>query len=195
MLTKNEIHTENSGSNSGMIVGINTGTISLQSQNIVKMPSHIACIVKSLGALDMGDGDSSTRINIPFTTDAKLKFNHVVKYKEIIKENSIFFSQCEDILNLYDNSNIGSKNRILQCVRKWYLEEKGNLLLTYDNENQTEIVRTYADALIDKVSERIKHTILSSVNMMEMSQEDLELGTSCFVCYCFMKCKILENPI
>lgn len=197
MLKDSEVSVDNSGDNSGIMVGINMGTINYQLQNSIRIPSQIATIVKTLGTIYIDDEDINTSNIAVFKTDDKIEYNCVIKYSEIIREYAIYYSQCEDTMNLYDNSYIGSKKRILRWIRNMYLEFKGELLLIFkdDAQQDIEIVRSNADSLIDKVAEKIKETILQSSNSNETNHEDMDLGIACFVCYSFMKCKLLEKPL
>ena len=47
-MTRNEFKTENSGENQGVIVGHNSGNINVSIQKVVKIPSLIATVVKTL---------------------------------------------------------------------------------------------------------------------------------------------------
>lgn len=194
----NEVNIENSGENPGLIVGINNAPINIyQLQNSVKMPSKIAVIVKVLGTTCFDEDESQSTNLIAFKPDEKIQHNSVIKYREIIQNHAIYFSLCDDVINSYDNSSIGSKNRILRCIKNWYVELKGELLLSFKDSGKQdiEIVRENADLLIDKVVQKIRDTIKQSSNAIEMDIEDMESGIMCFVCYCFMKCKILEKPL
>lgn len=197
MLKNSEVSVDNSGDNSGILVAMNAGTINYNLSNNVRIPSQIATIVKTLGSVCIDDEYIQPLDLAVFKPDEKIEYNCVIKYSEIIKEYAIYYSQCEDTMNLYDNSNIGSKKRILRCIRNWYLKFKGELRLLFKNDDQQdiEIVRSNADSLIDKVAEKIKDTILQSSNSIETNHEDMELGIVCFVCYSFMKCKLLEKPL
>jgi len=197
MSKNSEVGIDNSGDNAGVIVAMNTGTINYQLQNSIKIPSKIATIVKTLGAVCVDEDDPQPLSFAAFKPDEKIQYNCVIKYDQIIREYATYFSQCEDAMNLYDNSNMGSKSRILRCIKNWYLEFKGELLLFFkdDNKQDIEIVRNNADLLIDKVSQKVRDIILQSSNSIELNHEDMDLGITCFVCYCFMKCKILEKPL
>ena len=50
-MTRNEFKTENSGENQGVIVGQNSGNINVSIQKVVKIPSLIATVVKTLGEM------------------------------------------------------------------------------------------------------------------------------------------------
>ncbi|PWJ48100.1 hypothetical protein [Faecalicatena contorta] len=197
MTRHDKIEVDNSGTNKGVVVGTNEGIINLTLNETKKIPSLISTIIKNLGT-ECADFDiPETELDFdPFKPDEKLEYNCVIKYKEIIKEYSVYYTLCDNRLNVYDNSNSRSKKKILRCIKTWYLTEKGEVLLKLKSEKATDIekVRANADKLIDSVKERIKEAVMNS-DVQEISVEDLELGIACFVCYSFMECKILEKPV
>lgn len=197
MANETKIDIGNSGTNRGIMVANNSGNINLTINETRKIPSLISVVVKSLGNTCMEvDVPNSVNALLEFKPDKKLKHNCVIKYKDIIRDFSMYYLHCDSILNMYDNSNMGSKARILRCVHIWYLEEKGNLLLSLKDLDKTELgkIQDNADYLIDKVKERILE-IVKNTDFDELCIEDIEIGITCFICYCFMECKILEKPI
>ena len=118
------------------------------------------------------------------------------RHKEIIENFSVYYEVCNTYLNIYDNTHIKGKARILKCVHIWYMEEKGKLFARFkDSElDDIEIVRENSDELIDRVKARIYDSVYNAANSTELFLEDLEIGVICFTCYCFMECKILEKP-
>lgn len=189
---------DNSGINEGVMVANNSGNIIyMPIQEPRKITSLISVVVNSLGSKCMEvDFTHSPGTLREFKPDEKLEYNCVIKYKYVIKEFSAYYFYCDSILNVYDNSNLGSKARILKCIHMWYLEEKGELLLSLKDIEKTEIekIQDNADYLIDKVKTRIVD-IVQNADSNESCIEDMEIGITCFVCYCFMECKILEKPI
>lgn len=197
MARETNMDLDNSGINQGVMVANNSGNIYMTIQETRKIPSLISVVVKSLGNTCMEvDFTNSTCTLMEFKPDEKLEYNRVIKYKYVIKEFSVYYLYCDNILNVYDNSNLGSKARILKCIHMWYLEEKGNLLLSLKDMEKTEIekIQDNADYLIDKVKARIVD-IVQNADFNESCIEDIEIGITCFVCYCFMECKILEKPV
>lgn len=197
MAKNDKMEIDNSGVNQGVMIGNNAGNIYVTLNETKKIPSLISIVVKSLGStctdLDMSDAiDALTE----FKPDDKLNYNCVIKYKYVIREFSVYYAHCDNMLNVYDNSNLGSKERILRCVHMWYLKEKGELLFALKDIKKDEIkkIQENSDYLIDKVKEKILNTIRDS-NIDGVCIEDIEVGIECFVCYCFMECKILEKPI
>lgn len=197
-MTRNEIKTENSGDNHGVIIGQNSGDVHVSIQKAVKIPSLIANVVKTIGEMcaqdDFGDNIDNFQ---EYRLDEKIEYNCVVKYKEIITEFSAYYSICEKHLNAYDDSNISGKARILKCVRMWYLQAKGELIgrNIQTGKNAIDIVRENSDKIIDMVKTKIRDAVMGSKEFDNMYIEDIELGVECFTCFCFMECKILEKPI
>ncbi|GIP30363.1 hypothetical protein J23TS9_54930 [Paenibacillus sp. J23TS9] len=197
MLNTHEMNLDNSGTNEGIMVGTNSGTINYLVKEPVKISSMISSVVKILSSTCIEDEDSDVSLDIDtFRPDKKIEHNCVIKYKEIVQEHAIYYTHSDDILNVFDDSNIGSKGKILRCVRNWYLESKGQLLLECQRNHDSEIdtIRRNADFLIESVILKIKQSIFDSNDVSEISMEEIEIGITCFVCYCFMKCKILEKP-
>ena len=197
MLKKdNTINLENTGTNPGIMVGQNFGSITLQMQNQVKMPSHIGTIVKSLGSVSINSLKSTDLSLLEFKPEDKLTYNCVIQYRGIIEEYAKYYPICDDVMNLYDNSNLGSKNRILLWIKTCYLEHKGELMKTKGkDELEIDVIRGKADDLISKVIQHVRETVLQSAESNDTKQEDLDYGIYCFTCYCFMECHILEKPI
>lgn len=197
-MTRNEFKTENSGENQGIIVGHNSGNINVSIQKAVKIPSLIATVVKTLGGVCVQDYSSDNTDNFQeYRPDEKIEYNCVVKYKEIIRNFSVYYSICESHLNVYDDSNISGKAKILNCVYLWYLQAKGEIVSEnkQTGKSDIEIVRENSDRIIDMVKIKILDAVMRAKELDTMYMEDIELGIECFTCFCFMECKILEKPI
>ena len=80
---------ENSGENSGVMVANNSGNIYVNLQKVVKIPSLISGLIKSLGnacaeeVYSIGEADMHE-----YKPDDKIEYNGVVAYRDIIKEIS-----------------------------------------------------------------------------------------------------------
>lgn len=196
-MIKRENQTNNSGVNEGVMIAENNGNVNITLKERTKIPSLIAAIVQYLGVacVEIDDNIAGT-IPSDFKTDNKIEYNSVVRYKEIIKEYSMYYDLCNNHLNIYDNCHIRGKTRILKCIHLWYLEEKGKILQEFCHTQQEniEIIKQNSDVLIDRVKQRIYNAVKNAVDNKEFFLEDLELGVICFTCYCFMECKILEKP-
>ena len=175
-MTRNEFKTENSGENQGVIVGHNSGNINVSIQKVVKIPSLIATVVKTLGEMCVQDYFSDNTDNLQeYRPDEKIEYNCVVKYKEIIKDFSAYYSICENHLNAYDDSNISGKARILKCVHLWYLQAKGEIIAEniQTGKSDIEIVRKNSDRIIDMVKIKILDAVMGAKEFDTMYIEDI----------------------
>lgn len=194
----NQNSIESSGTNNGVMVASNSGVINLNCENIVRIPSIISCIVKAMADLEAPDVKSGDAINLkPYKPEEKIEYNHVIKYKDIIKEYAGYYTYCNETMDIYDNSNLGAKNKILRLVYNWYLEAKGELIRNNQNTKMSdiEIIRANSDQLIDSVKSKIYDISIKYSTVYNTCIEDIELGVRCFTCFCFMECKILEKPL
>ena len=191
---------ENNGKNFGVMVANNSGAINITLNKANKMPSLISGLVKLLGNACSKEEYQISPFEIKkFTPDEKTEYNSVDIYRDIIKEFAAYYLICENYLDVYDNSNIRGKAKILKCVHMWYLRAKGEILLENKStqKEELEIIRENSDRIIDMVKEQILKIVRESSEFDNtiIYTEDLELGVECFTCYCFMKCKILEKPL
>ena len=197
-MISDKYNVDNNGENLGVMVGNNSGNISVNIERVTKMPSLISNLVKLLGNACVDEEAPTGAINmLGFRPDDKIEYNCVVIYKDIIKEYAAYYSTCENYLNAYDDSNIRGKAKILKCVHTWYLHAKGEIILQNRllEKGEMDIVRENADKIIEKVKQHILKVVRESGEMEVTYQEDMELGIECFTCYCFMECKILEKPL
>lgn len=192
---------QNTGGNQGIIVGENSGniTLSLDLKGVVKLPSSISQIVQVLGELCYGEKEEEdSRLDFQqYKMNEKLEYNSVVEYKPIIEEFSSYYYMCDNYLNIYDDSNIRGKTKILRWVHMSYLRAKGKVLSENrgTGEKEIDIIRRNSDRIIHIVSDKIYDIVVNSKGIEKIDIEDIELGIACFTCYCFMECKILEKPI
>lgn len=195
-MINDKYNVENHGENNGLIIGKNSGNVYLTITKVKKIPSLISNLVMLLGNACLEDEYSTSSIDIKdFKPDEKIEYNCVVVYKEIIKEFSTYYSICDNFLNAFDDSNVNGKSKILRCVHVWYLLAKGQVLKEKPGKSEIEVIRANSDKIIDMVKERILQVVRDSKETDTTYQEDLELGIVCFICYCFMECKILEKPL
>lgn len=185
----------NNGNNTGTMVGTNYGIVNSFNME-TKATSLILALVKELGAICTNEDNQNEDLRI-FDINAKIQYNCVIKYKEIIAENSKYLTCCDAAFNIFDDSNIGKKKIILNCIRNFYLESKGQLLCDLKDSSGSDIekIRNNADFLIDDVKKKIKEMLNSANNYEDMSIEEISYGLTIIVCYCFIKCKILEKPV
>ena len=191
-----------SDSNFGTVVGENSGSIvniTFDTPRKKTFPSLLTEIIEKL--IPISFNDDITLNSLPeyksYNIDQKIEYNKVLKYKPLINEYSIYSPLCDDILNIVDNNNFGTKTRILRFIKTSYLEFKGEFLLQNKDSKLTEleIIQNSADALIDSVKDKLFNIINDSLeNNNSFFLEDIHTALICFVCYCFIECKILEEP-
>lgn len=189
---------ENNGDNYGVVVANNSGNIYFSLQKVVKTPALISCVIKMLGNACIGETYSNVGTKLQeYKPDEKITYNGVIVYRDIIREFSAYYLSCDNYLNVYDNSNMGGKAKILRWVHMKYLYAKGVVLSLNKNvaKSEIDIIRENSDKIIDMVKEQISLVVQNSEEIEDICQEDLELGITCFTCYCFMECKILEKPL
>lgn len=194
----NQASIESNGTNNGVVVANNSGIINLNCENVVRLPSLISGIVKAMANLEEPDMKGGNNIDLkPYKPEDKIEYNHIIKYKDIIKEYSGYYTYCNETMNIFDNSNLGSKRKILKLVYNWYLEAKGELIKKNQKAKMSdiEIIRANSDQLIDSVKDRIYDISIKYSADSSACVEDIELGVICFTCFCFMECKILEKPL
>ena len=192
-----DIQIENSGNSSGVLVADNNGVIQISMKETIKIPSLISKVVQSLGVACLDADISGALYSLEeYKPDEKITYNNVIRYKYIIKEYVTYYMYCDNFLNIYDDSNVRGKAKILRCIHLWYLEAKGQIFSENQDSGKDEmdLIRLYSDRIIDMVKDRIYDTVKNSDEFGSACAEDLELGIACFTCYCFMECKILEKP-
>lgn len=196
---RKELSIQNTGGNQGIMVNNNSGTITMSLKGAVQISSAISRIVQVLGDLCC---DENADDNLPldlqqYKMNEKIEYNSVIGYRPIIEEFSSYYYTCDNYLNRYDDSNMRGKTKILQWVHMRYLRAKGKVLLENreSEESEINIIRKNADRIIEMVNDKIYDVVINSKGIEEADIEGIELGISCFTCYCFMECKILEKPI
>ncbi len=182
--------------NHGVVVKENKGIINNYNNGSIHVSSVFPFIISTLGERKYSVNPSRYKNLDDYTVQGKISHNSVIKYKELIENYSIYYGMCEDFLNSYDNTITHGKAKVLDQVSDWYSEEKGELLVREKatGKSSLEIVQDYADDIIDNVKKRITDVIYNSPDVVNYSRENLEMGLTCFTCYCFMECKILEKP-
>lgn len=105
----------NTGENNGLMTGDVYGGITyIQPENTVSTFSLIPSLIEKLAELanvDDEDMERSYKLNpidlMSYTIEEKIKYNDVIKYKELIREYSLYGSICEQAFNIIDNNNVG----------------------------------------------------------------------------------------
>lgn len=180
----------NTGNNDGNIAGRD---IYINSSTKRKLPAYLSKVINSIA-----DIVSKEKVNLEnnlgtsFKIDEKINYNNIIKYRYFINEYFVYCDDCEKRLNISDDSEPGIKSRIFKYVKDVYEKELTKCIK--DRREKIEIVKENSDNIFTNVIELLKKSIMESSNV-EIYQEDLEVAVSCFVCYCFIECKIFEKPL
>lgn len=176
-----------------MIMGDKTVIISnkiLKSSNLSKLITELAQIAPFKKASEKID----SRKNYPFDINDKIKQNSVKKYRTIINEYASYYDICDGTLNIIDGNDPNSKETLLRYVHNTYIIERDSIL-SGNHETFWAEIQTNADLFIDKVVE-VFYCDLKDTDIYNICTiEDIKNMLNCFVVYCFMCCKILEEPI
>lgn len=126
----------------------------------------------------------------------KLDYNNVIKYKEIIEKYSSYYLICDTTLNQIDNVKIGTKKKILSSINDKYIAIKGEYLRKgqQDNKPLMNVIKESSDLIMDDIVNYYLNFITNIENMDKYDYEEIEINLKAFITYCFIECKILENP-
>ena len=197
MVFSSDTNINNSGSNKGVIIAHNSGSVNVYGSNCCIISSLLPDIIKALSDIcSIEEGDVSA-INLEeYTVEEKIAYNHVIKHKENIELYAAYWRHCDQYLNELDNIFVGNKKKIMRLIVKIYSEVKGQILLDNRNSGKEDIllIQENADKIIDSVISNIRIHISQANNLSNLGLEDLVLGTTCLVAYFFVECKILERP-
>lgn len=185
---------ENQGTNKGVIANVIYGDI-YNSNDMRKPTTALIPVIQAISSIDFDKEIKNEITNlVPYKYEDKITYNDVVKYREIIMDYAMYYDECENIMTIIDNKSIGRKGKILKWIHSKYLTEKGNFVKDNKNINEIDVIRQNSDIILDNIITSLKEHILNHLDDYTIDEIDIELGITCFVCYCFMKCTILEKP-
>ncbi|MFQ2290599.1 hypothetical protein ACK323_03660 [Aeromonas enteropelogenes] len=126
--------------------------------------------------------------------DEKIAFNKVRLYSDSIQECCGLMVIIEQALNFIDNESPSSKATFLWAINKKYKDVKMEMLLEaaiFDPSDVAEFIKSNADMIIKKVSDRI---FLDAGSCIGHHKEHIQAAQELVVCYGFINCQILEAP-
>ncbi len=127
----------------------------------------------------------------------KISFNKVQYYADDIRVQSDFMGIIEETLSSIDNEDPGSKGTIQYTVNKSYKEIKRKLLMTnnippWDTDSVNKIISENSDKIFQLVLDDI---FSIDFNELQCSKELLTAAQELLVCYGFIGCMVLEEPL
>ncbi|WP_415766105.1 hypothetical protein [Pseudomonas sp. ZB1P45] len=130
-------------------------------------------------------------------TEVKITFNRVKIYAEDLREQSGYMALIESLIDCIDDESPLSKETFLWAINQKYKDVKKKIFLEgnidpLDSEAAKEAICQNSDKIISLVS----LDILSGANVSSTSPVELvKAAKELIVCYGFINCKILEEPV
>ena len=198
MLDKKESTLNNQGSNDGLQVGINNGSIIIQAK--AKTISILSQVIKNISkniAVNE-EVDLKNKNLIPFKIEEKIKHNIILKYKRKFEKYKMYYSICDQVLNMFDDSLTNNKEKLLNNINDMYNDVIGEFIYEkqcreeiYDDIDNIDLIKEekLADKIIDLVMDKLRKRLGDDI-----LEEDKDFGLNIIMCYAFVKCKILEKP-
>ena len=189
----------NYAENNGVMANTINGNVTVISKdNIKKIPALLPKFIEKLVSL-VDDEDESIRETIDkeeYDVEDKIYYNDLNKYKDLVDDYGEYHYICNSALKSVNEICRTGEKKILRNVSEMYKDEKRKVLLNYEQNytSRIEAIRANSDYIIDTIKKRLTEMMEESYANEEIYEEDLEFSASIFVCYCFVKCKILEKP-
>jgi hypothetical protein len=180
-------------SHSGIGDNINVETLIIE--NIPKLTSDLTTIVNILGKrLFLADGISDGSPSVPFNPESKILYNNIIKFKWIIDSYKSFVGKLSVIYSEFDKQGTNKTHIVLENIKLNYLKEKSTLLKQNKGKAEIEVIREFADDIIEAIERNLSQEIKTSTNI-EISSESINLSLQIVLIDAFIRCKILEEPV
>lgn len=199
MLDKKESTLNNHGNNDGLQIGVNKGSINIQTK--AKTISILSQVIKNISkniAVNE-ETDLKNKNLIPFKIEEKIKYNIILKYKRKFEKYKMYYSICDQVLNRFDDSlETNNKEKLLNNINDMYNDVIGEFIYEkqckeeiYDDIDNIDLIKEekLADKIIDLVMDKLRKRLGDDI-----LEEDKDFGLNIILCYAFVKCKILEKP-
>jgi len=147
---------------------------------IQKNPTVLNAVIKLVGK-KLFDEQESESENVP-SSQEKISYNNVIRYKPIIEEYSAFQGKLNKIYEEIENQGSNQKNFLLQNIRITYLEERNNY-------PDLESIKVNADNIIDNIKNKLWNLVDK-----DLDYEIVEISLLVIIVDAFMRCNILEDP-
>ncbi len=190
------------GNNKDKEIINNYGVVAENIDNVtVNLPVHkikTSILASFLEELIESNAFETNLVAPPITYDIreKLNYNNVIKYKDIIEKYSSYYLICDATLNQIDNVKIGRKKKILSSINDKYIAIRGEYIRKgqQDKKPLMDVIKESSDSIMDDIVNYYLGFIANIENMDKYDYEEIEINLKAFITYCFIECKILENP-
>jgi hypothetical protein len=180
----------NSGINNGAVAhNIEQVTINNFTQSLSGQTTMLSKMIKVLATQCPSHKQKKPRHVHNYSIEEKISYNNIIKYEGLINKRSEDFSIIERVLNTIDDTIPDCKNLLLDWVNDRYLVIRG----TYKQKYSEKAVN-HGDEIIDDIINEFENLLFQAPELLEYNRESIENNLNRFICYCFIECKILENP-
>lgn len=183
------IQQNNSGSGTNLAAGRDINV----NYSEPKQLSILAEIINVLGNLIYTDIEEEDDKIDAFKIAAKIQYNNVIEFRPILDEYKIHIGKLSSIYQEFDSQGTNKTSKVLSNIRYHYLKVKAEFKVSSPGKTDVEIVKENADAIINKVQERLMAEINNAINITE-SFETINISLLVVLIDAFIKCKILEEP-
>lgn len=174
--------------------GNNNTQVNIQefNANLNNITSIIASVVPKIASLTASSEANASDITA-YEFDAKISYNNVNTFKEILDEYGQYGPQIDSVYEEYDNERPGFKDSVFRYFKTKYLLKKQQLHTENPTQEILSIVRANSDQIMRSIFEEFK-TELKSSNNLTLSIEEVDTCALAVTCHAFFQCKILEKP-
>lgn len=161
---------------------------------IQKHPTILAEIINELGNKIFSDDYDDPNSYDEFDIIEKIKYNNIVKYKEVIEEHKVYQGKLNAIYKELDAEGSSKKLLLLRNIRNLYIKIKGSYINKSNGHDPISTIQQNSDAIIEEVEKQLLLEIDRSNNIRE-NLETIKIALLIIIVDAFMRCKILEEPI
>ena len=158
-----------------------------------KQLSILAEIINVLGSIIYNDIEEEEDKTDVFKIEAKILYNNVIDFRPLLDEYKIFIGKLSSIYQEFDSQGTNKTHKVLSNIRYHYLKVKAEFNASSQGKPEIDVIRENADAIIQKVEERLREEINRAINITE-SVETINISLLVVIIDAFIKCKILEEP-
>lgn len=144
----------------------------------LKLETGLACVINELSTVDLKNSEVVFDTT-SFDVNNKITKNKLDLFKSIIEQYDVYYHIVQKIYNEFDLNGNNKSYAVLQTINKEYLQLK---------------VKYSGDSLYQALSMSFKSKLLSSANLKQFHDEDLDLYLDIVLVDAFIRCKIFEKP-
>lgn len=154
---------------------------------LITNSSALNIVISFIGKKIFENLSTNEPINAP-NTEEKILYNNVIRFKDFIKEYSIYQGKLNKLYEEIEKQGSTKKEFVLQNIKNIYLKEKSK----YKGIDE---IRANADNIIENIMNHLWKIIENSNNrILDLQIEAIEISLLIILVDAFMRCNILEEP-